>query len=253
MRVDFDEEERKEITRQALQLVKRGYLTGVNFIHSESPLPKTAVIIHYLQDSQSQIDFMCGELKKFGTLDILLLPRLTQYLFDPVYVKKPSFWKEYKHAQFVDEHLRPKSIEEVAQHPEGTIVLNNEHDVLIPLESGNITKLVKYIQEADRSGPSRWLHPAIIVKGNMPVPIVPEFVMKDYASVSRSHAEFYSLVADEQRKQRLLKRLEAICQQLQTSTQAQLLQDAVLLSPSQINPELDSYINENQRELDLSE
>ncbi len=250
MHSDFTEAERQEITRRALQLVKGGYITGVNFIRSEKPLPPTAVIVHYLQDSKEQIHFVCEELKKFGTFEMLMLPRITQYVFDSSYVKKRNFLQEYQTATFVDETLFPKSIADVVQRPQGTIVITEEMDLLIPLEARDISALVQHIQDADRAGPSQWRHPAIIVKGNAPVPIAPGFVAKDYASISRTQAEFYSLVADELRKQRLLKRLEAICQQLQSSTQAQLVQDAVLWFPSQINPELNTYINENQQRLE---
>lgn len=243
----FTESEQKEITKQALRLVKCGYLTGVNFIHSEQPLPDTAVIVHYLQDSKSQIDFVAEELKKFGKLEPLILPRKTHYVLDPQYAAKGNFRKEYARATFLDEELSPKPIGEVVKNPQGTIVLSEEIDMLIPLPSGDISALVAHIQKSDKAGPERWLHPALIVKGSAPVPVVPGFVAKDYASLSRPNGEFYSIVADEQRKQRLRKRLEKICQELRGTTAVS--QGSVLWFPSQINPELETYINENLREL----
>ena len=168
-------------------------------------------------------------------------------------MKKRNFREEYGKARFYDEVLEPKSIEEVIQHPKGTVVRSEEMDILIPLAEQDVSHLVSKVQTADREGPERWLHPVIIVKSEAQIPITSGFIAKDYASLSRTNAEFYSILLDETRKQRLLKRLESICHTLQGSGEAQLSRDSVLWFPSQINPEFNAYLNENQRGLDPRE
>jgi hypothetical protein len=79
MQNDFGAEEIKEISKRTMQLIICQYLTGINFIRSEIELPKTAVIIHYLHDSEKQIDFVLDELKKVGSYESMILPRHAQY------------------------------------------------------------------------------------------------------------------------------------------------------------------------------
>ena len=238
----FNEDEKKEIFRQALKLIKTGLITGINFIKSDKPLPQTSVIVHYLHDSNRLLNLVRKEINKLGIKGDIILPRFTYYFMHPAYSEKPDFLEEYKNAKFLDENLNPKSIDEVVKNPANTIINSQELDLLIPIEKENVSDLVSKIQEADNTGSEKWIHPVIIVKGDVTFPVSKGFVKKDYASLSRQNAEFYSIVVDENKKIELEKELNKICDKIKLGANISLGKDSVIYFPSQINPEFEAYI-----------
>lgn len=244
---NFNEEEKKEVFRNSVNLMREGLITGVNFIQSEKSLPETSIILHYLQDSGKHLEFVIEKINSFGVKEKIVLPRTTFYFLDPKYVKKRNFLDEYENAEFLDdESLAHLDIKEVIKNPNNVILKAKELDLLIPIEKENISGLVLKIQEADKKGPDKWVHPVIIVKGYVKAPIVPGFVKKDYVSLSRKKAEFYAIVIDEKKKRILKKQIDKICEEIKLDAKTSLGKDSVIYLPSQINPELDQYIKEQE-------
>ena len=64
MKTVFTDTENKEIIHYALQLLQRGFLTGINFIQSDQPLPSTAIVIHYLHNVQQHAQFVVNSLRQ---------------------------------------------------------------------------------------------------------------------------------------------------------------------------------------------
>lgn len=83
-------------------------------------------------------------------------------------------------------------------------------------------------------------------QGKAPVPIIPGFVSADYASIARSCSEIYSIIDSTTRKERVMRRIEAICAAIETPVS--LKGEVVLFKSSQINPELRDFIKRNLEE-----
>lgn len=244
----FSDEETKEVVKNALGLMRKGFITGINLIKADKALPTTSVIIHYLQDSNKHLDFVIEEIKKFGVKDKLIVPRFTYYFLDEDYTEKEDFLDEYKNAKFLDEkNLSSKNINEVIQNPKDTIIETTELDLIIPAEKDNIQSLVSKIQQADKIGPKKWMDPVIIVKGNASFPVAPGFVSKDYMSLGRENEEFYSIVVDKRKKRILKKKIDKICEKIRFEAKTSLGENSIVYVPSQINSEFERYIKRNQK------
>lgn len=243
---NFSEQEKREIVEIGFDLIDRDLITGINLIESTKELPKNALIIHYLHNSQNQISFILNQIAKFN-LQTILLPRETYYILDPIYTKKPNFTKIYKTSSFFEKReLKPRTIEDVINDPKEIIVKNKELDLLIPLDEKELpSKIVSMIYKTDKKSPERWTHPAIILKGEVFLPSIPGFIKKDYISLCRKKAEFYAIALDKKRKRALKKYMDSICREMKKDAESTLKTDSVLYLPSQINPELDLYFREN--------
>lgn len=247
-KTDFTKEELEFIINNATALILKNRLTGINLIYSEdTPLPDEKIIIHYLQDSEAQIEFIINEIKKrYEDTNTKVVPRFTFYRFMQEYTKKLDFRKTYGKATFLDDKLNIISIEEVVKKPTDLIVCNEEKDLLVyGLSDEDIVDLAEDIIDIDPKGPSRWLDLAIIIKDNGLLKNIDRYVRKDYASIKMRHSEFYSIIHDAKTKRYLRTYVSKICNNLRDKKGITISQGSLLIVESQINKDLNDYIAKN--------
>ena len=244
----FNEEEKKIIGNIAALLMQNGYFTAFNFIESETPLPDNSIIIHYLQDSKEQIEYLKTKLiQKFSydEKELSVVPRLTYYILDPKYVKKPRFKDEYKDAKFFDEKFDLVDIEEVIANPSNKVTCSEELDFLIPVESENdIGNLALFIKNIEKIGPEPWLDPAIIIRSKITHMRLEGFIRKHYCSIRKTNAEFYSIIFDDKRKKMLEKYLSCVCNKV-SAEQLSFGMNSVMFLRGDINKQLHDYMKRN--------
>ncbi len=168
---EFSNVEVESILGQVSRLAQRGYFTGINFIASEQPLPSSAILVHFLQDSERQIDYVINESGISG----IVVSRIAIYRVDPKYFGKPEFRDEYKNAVFFDEQSKQITIEDAISKKKGVIVEHPEFDLLVPLLAENLEKTVLTICDANKKGPVPWIDPAIIIHSTNNLPVIPGF------------------------------------------------------------------------------
>jgi len=164
-------------------------------------------------------------------------------MMDPVWSKKSEFADEYKSARFFDISGNLKSLEDVMKNPFDTFIESTEWDVIIPVSFSNVNSIAQKVYDAEKSGPLKWMTPAIIARG-IEVPHLDGFSKAHYASLARQNAEFYSLVIGNLRKSKLRRKLKTMCAELRNETNIGLRKNSVLWMPSEINSEFERYLTD---------
>ncbi len=237
---EFSKAELKAILSHVSRLAQRGYFTGINFISSEQPLPSSAILVHFLQDSEKQIDYV----RSASGVSGIMVPRVAIYRVDPKYFDKPEFREEYKNAVFFDEQSKPMNIEDAISKKKGVIVEHPEFDLLVPLLAETLEKTVLTICEANKNGPAPWVDPAIIIHSTNNLPIIPGFHANlHFTAVLGVKEAFYTVLTDEQRLQSLKRYLKSIC--TKDGCPGKLTENTIAFFPSQINKEFLDYMIKN--------
>jgi hypothetical protein len=245
--VDFTNVELDQILEKSTELIERGYFTGVNLIQSNTPLPKEAIIIHFLHNLKEQIEGVQSAIKA----DSFIVPRLTYYATKPDYLTKDSSEVEYKDAVILDQSMQVVPFQEARINPEGKRILHMELDLIIPLtEEGILEETITKLKEADRSGPDPWIDPAIIVKSKRKLRPIRAFFDKHYVSLMRNREEFYSIISDPIRADALTRYLNKLCERNKIGT---IQRSDIVFYSSQINEEFMRYLLELQKPLDTHE
>lgn len=233
----FTKEELKEVLDQSMKLFVHGYFTGVNFIHSEDPLPKETIIVHFLHNSKEHIKEIKDKLKAKA----LVLPRNAFYFLDPKYFEKLTFDEDYKNSTFFDEDLSEISIELAKRKREGISVANKELDLFIPLNAQSLDETIELIKREDAESPVKWEDPVIIVKSATKIKTIPGFVNnKDYVSLERDCEEIYTILPDKKRSQALKKYYKKLCKEKPKIGELDL--NSLVFNVSQVNREFLDYI-----------
>jgi|GEM_PF-3717206 len=240
MPVDFNEREKRIVIANGLDLIKDGYVTGFNYLNSEKPLPDNALLIHYLHDSQIQIDYVKKE-GGFSDDDFRQVRRFTYYMLDPNWMKKPEFASEYSAAKFFDLFGNLKSLDDALKNPFDTFIESTEWDVIVPVSNADVSSVAQRIYDAERKGPLKWMTPAIIARG-VEVPELSGFSRAHYASLARQNSEFYSLVVGNLRKSKLRRKLKTVCADLKNEANVDLKKNSVLWLAGEINSEFGRYL-----------
>lgn len=238
----FVEADLQEIRRHAHDLISRGYFTGFNIVRSHESLPSAVIMLHFLHDSQEQINHVA---RNSGLIDFKVLPRETAYLFDLVYAKKKDFEKEYEKAVFVGPGGVQIPLSDVKNQQIEPLVITNELDLIAPLSAQTLEQIVKNLEAANKSGPQPWIHPVIIVKSTAPLDKIPGFVDKvKYVCVSKDMEEAYTLVEEDKclPLQRYVDRFVCV------NDLGKVRPNVVVFHPSQINKEFFEYMLTNARD-----
>ncbi|MCK4670556.1 MAG: hypothetical protein KAT43_05115 [Nanoarchaeota archaeon] len=245
--IDFNDVEFKGIILRAKDLIKKGYFTGINFLQSDSILPDSSVIVHFLHDSKKHLEAIENDISR----DHLIVPRFTYYMLKSEYFEKPDFGEEYGTAMFFDSDFNNISIDEAVKNPHGVTISNKELDLIVPIaEIVNLGQILKDIREADRKNPKQWIDPVIIVKTKTPIKSLEGFVNKYFVSISHEREEFYCVITDRQRADALERYLDKLCERIQIG---KLRRCDIVFSPSQINTEFADYLSTIQNQLRIVE
>lgn len=237
---EFSNVELEAILSHILRLAQRGYFTGINFISSEQPLPTSVILVHFLQDSARQIEYV----RSMSCVSGMVVPRVAIYRVDTTYFDKPDFRDEYKNAVFFDEQFKPISIDDAISQKKGVIVENQEFDLLVPLLAENLEKTVLAIGEADKKGPAPFVDPAIIIHSANNLPVIPGFQTDlHFTAVSGIKEQFYAVITDEQRLLSLKRYLKSIC--TKDGCPGKLTENAIVFFPSQVNKKFVDYMIKN--------
>jgi len=244
---EFNQDEFKQILDRSKELIKRGYFTGINFLQSDTPLPRNLLLIHFLHDSEKHL----SAVKSAISGEHSIIPRYTCYMLRPEYFAKPNFRNEYSRALFFDADFNEISIDEAIRNPHSSTVLNRELDLAVPIKNNaNLGDIVKSLQEADRKGPEPWLDPVLIIKTKSPVSCLPDFVDKHFVSISKMQEEFYSIISDEQRLAALSRYLDKLCA---TTKIGSLNRSDIVVDTSQINKKFAEFMYDLQNQLQALE
>lgn len=247
MTSDFNQDEFQEVMEKSQELIKRGYVTGINFLQAQSKLPRSAVLVHFLHDSEQHLQAIESQIYESH----LTVPRYTCYMLRPEYFKKPNFKEEYANAIFFNQEFKTISIENAIGSPTGISVFNRELDFMIPVcNIENLESLVQRIKNADRNSPDPWIDPVIIIKTEQPITAIPEFVDKHYVSLARDKEEFYAILNDRMRANALEKYFGQLCQEPCTGN---LRRSDIVFKPSQVNKEFADFLSSIQNELNALE
>ena len=234
--IDFTWDEFRQIIDISRELIKRGYFTGINLLRSDSPLPKSSIIVHFLHDSKTHLNQITSKLNS----DYLIVPRRTYYLLSKEYFTKPIFREEYKNALFFDADFKEVSIDEAINASYTVTVSNNELDMLIPFDCADILQsFINNINEVSSKCLDKWLDPVIIVQTNSPVESLDDFVDRPFVTISREREIFYSVISDNKRKESLQKYLD---QWYERNKWCTLSRRDILFYESQVNKEFADYL-----------
>jgi|SRR3989344_5920939 len=135
MRDSFTEEEERLIVSTAIKLIYSGFFTAFNKININPKLSLNSIIVHYLQDSNQQIDYVLKKLKEIDSQllkDAIVSPRESYYLLDEIYTEKPNFEREYKDAIFIDGSNNRINAGEIKKNPKGILACNKEIGMSYP-------------------------------------------------------------------------------------------------------------------------
>ena len=245
--VDFTDVELDQILKKSAELIERGYFTGINLIQSSTTLPNDAIIIHFLHNLEEQIEWIQSVIRTSS----FIVPRLTYYATKPDYLTKDSSEAEYEGAVIFDNDMRIVPFQEAKINPNGKRILHKELDLVVPLtEEGILEETVTKLREVDRSGPDRWIDPAIIVKSKLKLKPIKTFFDKHYVSLMRDREEIYSILSDPVRADALTRYLDQLCEKNKIGA---IRRSDIVFYPSQINEEFMHYLLELQKPLDTRE
>lgn len=241
--LEFTNDEFSQVIQQSRELIRRGYISGINFLQSDTKLPKAYIVIHFLHDSERHLD----EIESSIPTRHEIVPRFTYYILRPEYFRKPNFKEEYKDAIFFDPSLRVISIDEAIQNPEGITVSNKEFDLLVKLEEkGMLEETIRSLTLADRQGSYPWIDPVIIVTTENEIEVPANFRDNQFVSITKKREGFYSIISDKIRGEALRKYLDKLCAKTNIGN---LRRSDIVFSPSRINPEFEAYLRGIQNEL----
>ncbi len=244
---EFQQEEFKQIIERSKDLIRKGYFTGINFLQSETLLPKNSIIVHFLHDSEKHLK----EIESAVTGEHFIVPRFTCYLLKPEYFQKTNFKEEYKHAIFLNSEFKLIPIDEAIKKSQGVTVLNRELDLIVPIiHSKTLYDTVKNIQLLDQKGPEPWLDPVLIIKTKTPLKTLEGFVDKQYVSIEKEKEEFYSILTDKKRTNALSNYLDKLCATTQIGN---LRRSDIVFDASQVNERFAEFLSSMQNQLQIFE
>ena len=113
-----------------------------------------------------------------------------------------------------------------------------------------LTEIVNGIRDADKKGPDRWIHPAIIIRSDSKLELLEDFSESQFINISKRCEEFYSILIDDARTNALKRYLRRVCNENDIGI---FNESDVVIAPSQINKEFIEYLLINQSEIPLAE
>lgn len=231
---EFTLEEFEAILEKSQELMRKSYLTGINFLQSEKPLPKEKIVIHFLHNSTKYLEDILLETGVKGEI----IPRFGLYKTRPEYFTSQDFIEKYKDAIFIQEGKRI-SLEEATYIKSNISVINLEQDLLIPYkEKEDLTEAILKLREADNITKGHWIDPVIIVRTKIPFSLQ-DFGSRDCISLTKEKEEFYTIVFSEEKKKYFLRYIQKLCKKRSLGN---LHYEDIVFSLSLVNNEFLSYL-----------